>query len=457
MPYQSRGFWRCSRCERLYDDYHEAAYHESLGDCAALPLHLHHQQQHSGLPGRRPPPPPRRSPMEVAGFHTTTTTTGSIAGQAPPPPQHAATGATPREMTQPGPRVIFAGNDTSQLTEHDAVALRNLEVFAVDHPEAVDSFGNRLQFGLVGIRCIHCVGGEAGPRSVIFPRTLREMGDCVREVAEWHLGKCHRTPSGVRRLLEGALERRHEAKSKGGTVWFQEEQDRGKLLDYCATRCHELRLVDNFPPRTGVMFSNYGTRNMSPDESTPFEEAKQPARPGSALDDTFDPSNIPFDDFNPEPFMVPADSQPLDPGYDNMSANFPFFREPSGDWVCKFCQHLHPQYRDGQSRWSSSDRSPPPSHFIDFHLNHCRMYQQSLLQDYRGPSNPVVLPNTIRAVESGPVTATDPSGTASSQQQTTTTGAAAAGTASAPAGTTRSGSPTRVSFILLHVYLAHTQ
>jgi hypothetical protein len=64
-----------------------------------------------------------------------------------------------------------------------------------------------------------------------------------------------------------------------------------------------------------------------------------------------------------------------------MPANFPFQREPSGDWICKFCQHIPAQYRDYQYRWAVSNHTPPPASFIDHHLNQCRMYQQSLLQD----------------------------------------------------------------------------
>ena len=320
------------------------------------------------------------------------------------------------------------------------MAARNIEVFAVDHPEAVDSLGNRLGFGLVGIRCIHCAGIEPGPKSVVFPRSLQQMGDCIREVAEWHLGKCHRTPQGVRQLLKGALQHRHKAKNEGGPVWYQEQQDREKLLDYCATRCQELRLVENYPPGTGIAFAYYGAQSIHPSESAPFEEAKRPARPSSELGEPFDPSDIPFDDLSPEPFMAHVDNQTLDTGYDNMPANFPFFREPSGDWICKFCQHLHPQYRDGQSRWSSSNRSAPPAHFIDFHLNHCRMYQRSLLQDYRGPPNPVILPNPVRAAETRPAVAKGASTTTAQQQP-----AEAAIKSRVRAGDSSVGSQNRVS------------
>jgi hypothetical protein len=139
------------------------------------------------------------------------------------------------------------------------------------------------------------------------------------------------------------------------------------------------------------MFS-YFPQNSPANEALSFEESKQSSRPTSALGGAF--GDIPLDDLHPEPFMVPDQQER---GFDgSVSTNFPFLRELNGDWVCKFCQQLHPHYRDPQHRWTSIDQSPPPAQFIDYHLNICRMYQQSLLQDYRGPINPVTLPNPMR-------------------------------------------------------------
>lgn len=325
----------------------------------------------------------------------------SVGGSASPsqsayhPSPDARVAASPMaggEMSpRHGPRFILGATDTSQLTESDAIAVRNLEIFAVDHPQAVDNLGNRLGLGLVGIRCIHCIGTGTIPRSVIFPRSLQEVGDCIREVSEWHLGKCPRAPEAVRRPLEQALQRRHKAKHDGGSAWSREEQHRSRLLNFCNVRCRELRLVENYPPRTGLMFSYFPQASPRGD-GMPFEEAKQSPRPASVLDDEF--ADLPFDDLQPVPFMVPDQNQAN--SFDSVPANFPFKREPDGDWVCKFCQQLHPQFRDVHFRWSSSTQRPPPADFIDTHLNQCRMYQQSLLQDYRGPLNPVALPNPVR-------------------------------------------------------------
>ena len=289
-----------------------------------------------------------------------------------------------QQIQQQAPRFLLGDSDTTQLTKHDSVAVRNMEIFAVDHRGAVDSYGNPLGIGLVGIRCIHCMGSD--PQAVVFPLSLVGIGDNIREVAEWHLGGCRRAPQSVCRVLQDALDRRHKAKNEGGNSWLKEEEDRRKLIDFCGIRCRELQLVERYPLGTGIMFSYFGPRSSYPSESVPLEEAKQPARPASSLDEPYDPVGIAFDELNSDPIMLP--DQSLESGYE-MPSNFPFFREPSGDWICKFCQHLHPQYRDAQFCWPAMHRSPPPAHFIDFHLSHCRSYQQSLLQDYRGPANPV--------------------------------------------------------------------
>ncbi|GKY96745.1 hypothetical protein MPSEU_000634000 [Mayamaea pseudoterrestris] len=73
----------------------------------------------------------------------------------------------------------------------------------------------------------------------------------------------------------------------------------------------------------------------------------------------------------PAPYELPAD--------------FPFFQDPyEGDWLCKYCSHVHPQYRDVNFRWSMPERTPPPGDFIDAHLSVCRAYleQQQQMAEY---------------------------------------------------------------------------
>jgi hypothetical protein len=54
---------------------------------------------------------------------------------------------------------------------------------------------------------------------------------------------------------------------------------------------------------------------------------------------------------------------------------FPYFQDMNGTWLCRYCSHVHPQYRDQGSVWASSP-NPPPGQFIDQHLGICRYYQQ---------------------------------------------------------------------------------
>jgi hypothetical protein len=75
-----------------------------------------------------------------------------------------------------------------------------------------------------------------------------------------------------------------------------------------------------------------------------------------------------------------------------LPANFPFFQDPyEGDWLCKFCSHVHPQYRDLNYRWSVPERTPPPEDFIDHHLSKCRAYleqQRQHMSDYLQEQRP---------------------------------------------------------------------
>eukprot|EP00548_Thalassiothrix_antarctica_P009551 CAMPEP_0194158768 /NCGR_PEP_ID=MMETSP0152-20130528/77453_1 /TAXON_ID=1049557 /ORGANISM="Thalassiothrix antarctica, Strain L6-D1" /LENGTH=959 /DNA_ID=CAMNT_0038868257 /DNA_START=444 /DNA_END=3323 /DNA_ORIENTATION=+ len=62
--------------------------------------------------------------------------------------------------------------------------------------------------------------------------------------------------------------------------------------------------------------------------------------------------------------------------------NFPYFQDLNGSWVCCYCSHIHPQYRDQGAIWSSQNLSPPPAQVIDQHLSICRSYNQGLSSSY---------------------------------------------------------------------------
>jgi len=90
----------------------------------------------------------------------------------------------------------------------------------------------------------------------------------------------------------------------------------------------------------------------------------------------------------PEGGAYPTPHSEASPGYQqyDLPSNFPFYQEANRTWHCKFCSHVHPQYRDPYAVWSSP--TPPPGNFIDQHLSMCRMYHQSMSSPpmYTGPA-----------------------------------------------------------------------
>lgn len=83
------------------------------------------------------------------------------------------------------------------------------------------------------------------------------------------------------------------------------------------------------------------------------------------------------------------------PGYNHyeLPSNFPYYQESDRTWHCKFCSHIHPNYRDPQAIWSAPSGGPPPGNFIDSHLSMCRAYHQSVSPPmYQGPPPPYGAP-----------------------------------------------------------------
>lgn len=397
MPKQTRGFWTCDFCSEAFDIFEDASIHE-IYEC------IH-----------RPPPSQHERPLPL--------TTGPSQLFAAPSPSYSFR------------RYLFMGHDSGRLTRDDAAMCRNIELFEVDTPNTSDVMGLRLALGTVGLRCIHCIGDRtAAPGNANFPRCVADIGDCLREIAEGHLIQCERTPSPVKQILQQALYTRQQAKQERGQAWFVQENSRRLLLDYCDFMARELRLVDRYPPNTGVVFEpteiplmeQHHLGRTSPislrysptsdaQHSQHARPAQQQTHPSASATDMVSPARImrdgpgfdqvPFGspqfgtpaqkdhDVTPEPLSVTYSSgslgrQTKDPyaSFDSIPINFPFIWEPSDQWVCKFCQHMHPQYREPHYQWTASNKNPPPAHFIDSHLRICRQYQQNLMQDYYGPS-----------------------------------------------------------------------
>ena len=128
---------------------------------------------------------------------------------------------------------------------------------------------------------------------------------------------------------------------------------------------------------------------------TPYSQGHAGSDYGGPDPNVQTPAQPNFD--GPEGGSYPPSSQgpegsPPD-GYSSqydLPSNFPFYQESNRTWHCKFCGHLHPQYRDPQSIWSAPSGGPPPGNFIDHHLSMCRSYHQSMPSPpmYQGPPPP---------------------------------------------------------------------
>uniref|UniRef100_A0A7S3DR52 Uncharacterized protein n=1 Tax=Entomoneis paludosa TaxID=265537 RepID=A0A7S3DR52_9STRA len=418
MPKQSRGFWTCEYCAASFDAFEEVSYHESYG-CS-----------------RRPPAPPQNVPQHEMPYSDSTNRGRPPSQATPASPQHFSAAGT----TYGFRRYLFMGQDNARLTRDDATMCRNIELFEVDAINTTDASGNPLTLGTVGLRCIHCIGDRtAASGNANFPRCVAEIGDCLREIAEGHLWRCERSPTAAKQILGDALTTRQRAKQEGGQPWHIQENSRRLLLNYCAYMSRELRLMDKYPMNSGVViqpdappqrpppttmqqrqqvkqdYNSAGaaaTNTAAPQNQSQGQQhqpsvTRTTSSPSRRLHDAaaLDPFGTPARGVNAQfasptqrnvgppasssdPFTIAGFQQGSSIGgqesssYGNMSVNFPFVCEPSGHWICKFCQNVHPQYRDPHYLWTASNKLPPPEQFIDHHLRVCRMYQQSLMQDY---------------------------------------------------------------------------
>lgn len=296
--------------------------------------------------------------------------------------------------------------DTGRLTRDDTILCKNVEVFEVDTPNTTDPDGNTLALGTVGLRCIHCIGDRTSAGdNACFPSRRDDMGDCLRMIAERHLWRCERAPQAVKEILHEALKTRKEARRTGGPPWFSEESNRRLLLDYCNFRADEMRMADKIPtglgvyiaaplqhPGAGVDFPSvrYDMAQMSAGSTSgtmmshhhPLNQSYGPTVPQGGYHPYLSSAGSEAANESTEP--LPFDDQHSSSLDNTPSPNFPFVREASGSFVCKFCLSLPSELRDPGYEWSASNMGMPTADFVDRHLNVCRMYQQSLMQDFPG-------------------------------------------------------------------------
>jgi hypothetical protein len=413
MPKQSRGFFICDFCGLTFDGYDEASYHE-VEECQRRGRQAAHAEASREVYAAGPPimPPlavPENRPPAGYEFER-------------PPVQFR--------------RLPLMGlQEASQLTEADARSCQNIEIFEADDPNIRDEEGNQPFRGQVGLRCMNCVDNPP-PGSCVFPQSLGSIGDGVRILADRHLSRCGALPAALAHQFEHAAIQRQQDKEEGGPSAHEEESNRRMLVDHSANRCQQMGIVEKFPEDSGIVFrdsgmglggkpaasipasryppggggafpSGYmrgpgGNEPMPPASLARRQDVSPPVGPAgprpAAQYDTPYAQGMPFGQEGMES-QPPRGSSRNNPEGTQMSghetdtsslktqqmtfempSNFPFFQDPGGDWMCKFCSHVHPQYRDPQYIWSTPAGAPPPGNFIEHHLNMCRAYHQSMNQ-----------------------------------------------------------------------------
>lgn len=78
-------------------------------------------------------------------------------------------------------------------------------------------------------------------------------------------------------------------------------------------------------------------------------------------------SSLPHDQKSDSPTRSPFDFR----------SDFPFFQIPSGDWICKYCCNVPPEYRNPYFVWSTPGKAPPTPSFVDCHLGQCLEYARA--------------------------------------------------------------------------------
>ena len=323
MPKQSRGFWSCSYCHQGgFDQYADAESHERI-ECTAVARRMVSVD---------PLPPSSRGMVPLSGDYDLP---GGLKPSHLPP--------------------LLGAHEPSPLSIVDSLICRSMEFFEDDESRSV------------GLRCAFC---EAPP-SFIFPANTRSVGDSLRHAGWDHLIQCGRFPDEHKQLLRESMWKRHS-----------EEGDRRALLDFCVTRCHQVGIVDRLP--VGLIFAGmmgmhppmgyYRMEDMPPYRDRPYgmsylEPSPTARKSPEETPSSMDPMQLPMALGGPR-YLPALMTSPLH--------DFPFLMEQNR-WVCKYCCHLPASYRDAHYVWA--EHTPPPPHFIDYHLHLCREYQRTMVYE----------------------------------------------------------------------------
>lgn len=113
--------------------------------------------------------------------------------------------------------------------------------------------------------------------------------------------------------------------------------------------------------------------DVPPEHRTPAPPRRLDEPPDSA----YQPTPQGLQPESPHAYRMPPSPYDMQP-----QGGFPYFQDVNGSWICCYCSHIHPQYRDQGAIWTSQNLAPPPAQVIDQHLSICRSYNQSLSSSY---------------------------------------------------------------------------
>lgn len=362
MPKQLRGFWVCVYCEHVCDTFETAQSHETNCPYNKMVAAVEHI-------------PTMEQPQH--GDYTT------------------ATSSMRKEHTVQRYLPLMGSSEPSTMIESDTLVCRSMEFFENLLPSAGAAQGQ------VGLRCAFCAETPVSVHSYIFPSNTRSIGDSLRHNGMQHLATCSSFPEDYKRTIQDAMNMRNE----GGE---QDESTRRTLMGFCMTRCQQVGIVDRHP--TGLAFSEsspaqppvmqlsqqqqqqtpqgggyppqrppsyadrppYGQQSAyamqqqpAPQQAPPYYGRQEVAR---REDDMLDPAPLQGSRDPPPPYSMPTYQVPPD---------FPFFLDQNR-WLCKYCAHVPPPYRDPQYFWGNV--APPPDTFVDYHLSVCREFQKGLYE-----------------------------------------------------------------------------
>ena len=371
-----------------------------------------------------PPAPPQRPMMTMIPYES------KLALPQPPPYSRRRT-PPPLQQHQQQLRYlpILGSTESSTLNGTDELACRSLEFFEVLGPDMLEAddeavsatkaaLSSRRPVFQVGIRCAFCAEAETTTESYIFPANTRSVGDSIRHAGLEHLIRCPHYPNDYKRQIQDVLWKRNDRAASGQAESEEDASQRSTLIDFCHAKCEQVGIVDRHP--IGMVFANsggpdgsgMGPRTLAPQQQQQQEQYTERAFGGrphpvaatqqqqqeygmlqsqqqghgeareeesSATNDGLESKqqhypqqNMPLHFQGPPPSFMPMPHAPM------MTHEFPFYFDQSR-WVCKYCAHVPPSYRDAQYFWL--EHSPPPPHFMDYHLSICREYQRSMMYE----------------------------------------------------------------------------